>query len=345
VGTGTGLPGGGGSAGGTAGLPPASGSLGHGRRAGAGRGEGRRPAAAPVPHGLARDFALCARVAARHRENFTVASRLAPAGLRPHMHALYAFCRGVDDLGDEFPGDRPAALDAWEAELRRCYGGRPERPEFRALQETIRRFDLPPEPFFRLIEANRRDQVQRRYRTFSELREYCACSAEPVGRLVLALWGYRDAVRQRLSDATCTGLQLANFWQDIGQDLEKRDRCYLPLEDLERFGLAVEDLRQGRAGGRLRALMAFEVERARRLLARGSGLEPLVPGRLAFQLRLYRLGGEAVLRALERQGLDPLARRPAVGWAERAAIALRALLARHPGCEAEVVGDVDRAGL
>lgn len=294
---------------------------------------------------LADAYARCARLAARHYENFTVASHLVPREKRPHMHAIYAFCRGVDDLGDEFPGDRPGALDAWEAELRRCYGGRPERPEFRALQATIRRFELPIAPFLALIEANRRDQVQNRYPTFADLRAYCACSAEPVGRLVLALWGFRDPERQRLSDATCTALQLANFWQDVRRDLEERDRLYLPLEDLDRFGLRVDDLRAGRADRRLRDLLAMETARARRLFATGSRLEGLVPGRLAIQLRLYRLGGEAVLDALEKQGFDSLTHRPVVGRSRKAAIALRSLVSGPPSLEVGGAAHDGRAGL
>jgi squalene synthase HpnC len=278
-----------------------------------------------VPPELRPAYARCGWLAARHYENFTVASRLVPGALRPHLWALYAYCRGVDDLGDEHGGDRLQALAEWEQELRRCYAGGPRRPEFRALEHTIRRFDLPAEPFLALIEANRRDQDPRPYETFAELRGYCACSADPVGRLVLALWGFRDARRQSLSDDVCTALQLTNFWQDLGADLA-RGRLYVPLEDLRRFDLSVDDLLRRKADGRVRALLAFEVERTRRLFERGSALEALVSPRLRLQLRLYRLGGEAVLAALEGQGFDPFRRRPALGRGAKAAVGLGALL-------------------
>ena len=277
-----------------------------------------------VPAGLRDDYAHCARVA-RHYENFTVASRVLPAAMRPHLFALYAYCRGVDDLGDEHGGDRLAALAAWEEELDRCFGGgEPRAPAFRALRATIRRFALPRQPFADLIEANRLDQRKRAYATFADLRGYCRLSADPVGQLVLALFGIRDAARTGLSDATCTALQLANFWQDVGRDLDA-GRLYLPLEDLERFGCQRADVERRRAAPPLRRLMAFEVERTRALFASGAALETRVPPRLGLQLRLYRLGGTAVLDALERQGYDPFVRRPRVGAAGKLRVALRAL--------------------
>ncbi len=277
-----------------------------------------------VPAGLRGDYARCARVA-RHYENFTVASRVLPGTMRPHLFALYAYCRGVDDLGDAYGGDRLAALAAWEGELDRCFGGgEPRSPVFRALRATIRRFDLPRQPFADLIEANRMDQVRRAYATFADLLGYCRLSADPVGRLVLALFGLRDADRVRQSDDTCTALQLTNFWQDVGRDLDA-GRLYLPLEDLERFGCRRADVERRRADPPLRRLLAFEVARTRALFASGAALEARVPSRLGLQLRLYRLGGTAVLEALGRQGYDPFVRRPRVGAAGKVRVALRAL--------------------
>jgi squalene synthase HpnC len=238
---------------------------------------------------------------------------------------VYAYCRGVDDLGDEAEGDRLALLDGWEAELRRCYDGDAHRPAFVALQETIRRFDIPPEPFLRLIEANRMDQRVSRYRTFTDLRAYCQNSANPVGHLVLYLFGYRDEERQRLSDETCTALQLTNFWQDVRRDLDK-GRIYIPLEEMERFGCREADLLAARFDGRFRDLMAFQVRRTRELFRSGLELIPQVRGRLRLDLRLFSLGGLAVLDAIEGIGYDVLHRRPKLSRARKGWLALRGLL-------------------
>ncbi len=276
-------------------------------------------------YSLAEAYAYCQRVATSHYENFIVASWLLPRALRPHVHAVYAYCRGVDDLGDEAEGDRLTLLDDWEAELRRCYNGRPQQLPFVALQETIGRFNIPPEPFLRLIEANRRDQRVDRYRTFSDLLGYCENSANPVGHLVLYLFGYRDEERQRLSDATCTALQLTNFWQDVRRDLDK-GRVYIPLEEMERFGYREADLLEGCFDGRFRELMAFQVERTRELFRRGLRLIPKVRGRLRLDLRLFSLGGLAVLDAIEAVGYDVLHRRPKLSRTRKAWLAVRALL-------------------
>ena len=276
-------------------------------------------------YSLAEAYAYCQRLTTSHYENFTVASWLLPHALRPHVHAVYAYCRGVDDLGDEAEGDRLALLDDWEAELRCCFDGNARLPAFVALQETIRRFDIPPEPFLRLIEANRMDQRVNRYRTFTDLQAYCQNSANPVGHLVLYLFGYRDEERQRLSDSTCTALQLTNFWQDVRRDLGK-DRIYIPLEEMERFHYSEEDLLAARFDGRLRDLMTFQVRRTRELFRSGLELIPRVRGRLRLDLRLFSLGGLAVLDAIEDVGYDVLNRRPKLSRARKALLALRGLL-------------------
>ena len=276
-------------------------------------------------YSLAQAYAYCQRLATSHYENFTVASWLLPRALRPHVHAVYAYCRGVDDLGDEADGDRPALLDDWEAELRRCFDGDAQQPAFVALQETIHRFDIPPEPFLRLIEANRMDQRVNRYRTFTDLQAYCRNSANPVGHLVLYLFGYRDEERQRLSDATCTALQLTNFWQDVRRDLGK-GRIYIPLEEMERFHYSEDDLLAARFDGRFRDLMSFQVRRTRKLFRSGLELLPRVRGRLRLDLRLFSLGGLAVLDAIEDIGYDVLNGRPKLSRARKALLALRGLL-------------------
>ncbi|MBI2913596.1 MAG: squalene synthase HpnC [Chloroflexi bacterium] len=277
------------------------------------------------PYSLAEAYAYCQRLATSHYENFTVASWLLPRALRPHMYAVYAYCRGVDDLGDEAEGDRLTLLDEWEAELRRCYDGGPRQPAFVALQETIRRLDIPPEPFLRLVEANRIDQRVSRYRTFSDLLGYCENSANPVGHLVLYLFEYRDKERQKLSDATCSALQLTNFWQDVRRDLDK-GRIYIPLEDMGRFGYSEADLLETRFDERFCDLMAFQVERTRKLFRRGLGLISRVRGRLRLDVRLFSLGGLAVLDAIERSGYDVLHRPPKLSKPRKAWLAVRALL-------------------
>ena len=279
----------------------------------------------PRPYSLAEGYAYCQRLATSHYENFSVVSWLLPRPLRPHMYAVYAYCRGVDHLGDEAEGDRLALLDDWEAELRRCYEGSPQQPAFVALQETVRRFDIPTEPFRRLIEANRADQRVSRYRTYNDLLGYCENSANPVGRLVLYIFGYRDEERQMLSDATCTALQLTNFWQDVRRDLDK-GRIYIPLEDMERFGYGEADLLAGRSDGRFRDLMAFQVQRTRELFRDGLALIPKVSGRLTLDLRLFSLGGLAVLDAIEGMGYDVLQRRPTLSRARKAWLVVRGLL-------------------
>ena len=278
---------------------------------------------APAPT-LAEAYAHCRRIALGHYENFPVVSWLLPSALRGPMYAVYAYCRGVDDLGDEAAGDRLALLDEWEAELRRCYDGTPADPRFVALADAIRRFDMPPEPFLRLVEANRRDQRQARYETFDELLDYCAYSANPVGRLVLRVFGYPDGERATLSDATCTALQLTNFWQDVVRDFAM-GRVYLPLQDMADFGVSESDLAAGRSTRALRELMRFQVDRTRDYFRRGLPLIGSVRGRLRVDLRLFTLGGLAVLDAIERQRYDVLRRRPTVSKTQRVWLGLRAL--------------------
>jgi len=266
-------------------------------------------------------FAWCRDYARQHDENFTVVSWFLPNRLRRHFFSVYAFCRWTDDLGDEAKGDRLALLDAWERELRACFDGRREHPLWLALGRTVEHFAIPMEPFLRLIEANRMDQRITRFETYAGLLHYCDHSATPVGRMVLHVLGYGDEERGRLSDATCVGLQLANFWQDVSVDLGK-GRVYLPLEDLHRFGYSQEELRRGVVNDAFRSLMRFEVQRARALFDEGRGLEALLDRQARIDVRLFRLGGEAVLDAIERAGYDVISARPRVGKARKAWLAL-----------------------
>ena len=261
-------------------------------------------------------YAQCAALARSHYENFTVASWLLPGDKRPHLNAIYAFCRFVDDLGDEYAGDRLGALDEWEADLRRCYDGEPVHPYLLALQNTIREFDIPIEPFARLVEANRMDQTAKRHRTYQDLELYCRHSANPVGHLVLYVFGYRDEERQRLSDFTCIGLQLANFWQDVARDYGT-GRIYLPLEDMERFGYSESELGRGEVTDGFRRLMGFEVGRTRDLFAKGLKLVDTLNGRFKLDVALFSKGGMKVLDAIERRGYDVLSARPTVSRAAK----------------------------
>jgi squalene synthase HpnC len=261
-------------------------------------------------------FAWCRRYAREHDENFTVVSWFLPKDLRPHFFSLYAFCRWTDDLGDEADGDRLQLLDEWEHELNDCYAGRRTQPLFVALGRTIDQFDIPADPFLRLIEANRMDQRIRRFETYDELLRYCEQSAAPVGRMVLYVLGYRDERRQQLADATCVGLQLANFWQDVSVDLAK-GRMYIPLADMRRFHYREEALKSGVVDDAFRSLLRFEVNRSRQLFQQGRELEALVSRRARTDVRLFRLGGEAVLDAIERANYDVLSRRPRVGKAKK----------------------------
>ena len=288
----------------------------------------------------------CERLARTHYENFTVGSLLMPKPLRRHMYALYAYCRTVDDLGDEAiqgaanphfaaelvpagasGGDtgsyRLALLDWWESELDACYEGQPSNPVHVALKETIREFDLPREPLQRLIEANRMDQRAQRYPTYGDLLHYCDHSANPVGRLVLHLFGYGDEERQRMSDATCTALQLVNFWQDVARDYRK-GRIYIPLEDMESFGYTENDLADGVENQAFRDLMAFEVGRAEGLFREGAPLAGTLTGPARLDVALFTRGGMAVLEAIRKQDYRVLGKRPALSRARKAGLFLSA---------------------
>jgi squalene synthase HpnC len=239
------------------------------------------------------------------QENFPVASRVLPRAVRGHLLAIYGFARLVDDTGDELPGDRMAALDALEAELDRAYFGTATNPVFVRLTPTVQQLGLDDAPFRALIEANRVDQVVTRYDTWASLRQYCALSANPVGRLVLAVFGAATPERLAWSDDVCTALQLVEHLQDVGEDFA-RGRIYLPAEDLARFGASEVDLATSEASGPLRAVIAFEVARARRLFAAAPVLSRSLPGRARAAVAGFAGGGLATLDAIERAHHDVL---------------------------------------
>ena len=255
-------------------------------------------------------------------ENFPVAPFFLPRAWRDDLMAVYGYARLVDDIGDgdlapggadarhlglapEEAEDRLALLDAFEADLRRVFDGTPRHPLLRALQPTVRRCGLTPEPFLGLIAANRQDQLVRRYETYDDLLAYCELSANPVGRLVLAITGTDTPERIRRSDEICTALQIVEHLQDVAEDLGN-DRIYLPAEDLKRFHVTEDDLARPTAGASVRALIAFEAERARELLHAGIPLVGSVHGRLRLLLAGFTAGGLAALDAITAAGFDVL---------------------------------------
>lgn len=282
------------------------------------------PASAPS---LPDAYAYCERLARTHYENFSVASWFLPKRLRQHFFNVYAYCRISDDLGDE-TGDCAASLqllDEWETELDACYGGSPRHPVFVALAGTVREFDIPKHEFADLLTAFRQDQTTTRYQTFEDLLGYCRYSANPVGHLVLYLCGYRDPERQQLSDFTCTALQLANFWQDVSADFAK-GRIYVPLEDLQRYGVSEDDIRDSKNTEQLREMVRFEVRRAREWFERGLPLVGKVSRELAIDIELFSRGGQEILKAIERQGHAVLGNRPAISKGRKVTLVARAAL-------------------
>ncbi len=320
----------------------------------------------------------CRRLARSHYENFTVGSWLMPPDKLRHIYIVYAYCRTVDDLGDEatvlqpqastlqpdttsilatrlaaspedFDGDdrayRLALLDLWQEDLEACYAGTPTHPVMVALQETVQTFDLPQAPFLKLIEANRMDQQVQRYPTYQNLLHYCDHSANPVGRLFLHLFGYRDPQQEQMADATCTALQLANFWQDVARDY-RMGRIYLPLEDLERFGCTEAELASGSCTANFRRLMAFQVERTMDLFREGAPLASTLDGVARLDVALFTRGGVAVLEAIRKQGYDVLTGRPSLSRAKKAGLFLSTWLSWKMGLGFRLPGPraADKAG-
>ena len=271
----------------------------------------------------------CARLTASHYENFQVVTWLTPKPLRPAFASVYSFCRWSDDLGDEV-GDKVQAtelLSWWRDGLLGMYQGRASHPVYIALAETAREFAIPIGPFLDLISAFEQDQAVSEYHTFEQLIDYCKRSANPVGRLVLHLGRCFTEDNAGLSDATCTALQLTNFWQDIGRDLDI-GRVYLPREDRERFGYTDQDLKERRFNPEFAALMQFEVDRTRLLFEQGRDLVGRMPKALAVDVELFERGGSAILRKIEAQGYDVWKKRPTLSKASKTWLLARALSSR-----------------
>mgnify|MGYP001360893756 CR=1 FL=1 len=290
------------------------------------------PDAQRQPPSRAAARAYCRQLALTHYENFLVGSLLLPRRLVKHFHAVYAWCRWADDLGDEVT-DRNRALELlawWRAELLLLYAGQVRHPVLVALQDSVKEFGIPPEPFLDLLSAFEQDQRVRHYETFAELHDYCRRSANPVGRIVLHLFRCLTPNCLTLSDAICTGLQLANFWQDVARDW-KIGRVYLPKEDRARFGYTDADLSAGRFVPAFATLMEFQVARARGFLLAGAPLVDLVPEEFQAEVRLFVAGGGAVLDAILSQGGDVWQRRPVVSPWTQSRLLLSCLLCRHLG--------------
>ena len=297
------------------------------------RGWSALPAAYRIPDVAptldeARDY--CRHLAETHYENFHVTTWFRPAELQPHFHSIYAYCRISDDLGDEVP-DKSAALallDLWGRELDACYEGHARHPVFVALAETIRSCSIPKEPFADLLVAFRQDQTVTRYATMDDILGYCRYSANPVGRLVLYACGEvpPDKIEEnfRLSDATCSALQLANFWQDVRVDFLK-DRVDIPQDDMQRFGVTDETIASGVATPEFRALLRQEVDFARALFEQGLPLIGRVNRDLALDLDLFSRGGLEILRAIERRDYDVLSARPVISKLTKFSLAARAM--------------------
>jgi len=273
--------------------------------------------------------AYCKRLALSHYENFLVASVFLPRPMRQPFYNVYAFCRTADDIADETADPVVATneLRRWQNLLASCRDGHSSEPIFVALGDTIRRFDLSIEPFDNLLRAFLRDQTETRYESFHELLAYCRWSADPVGRIVLRLAAADSPENVRWSDSICTGLQLANHWQDVGRDLQS-GRVYLPLEDLRRFGLDVNDLRNHQHRDRLCELVRFQTDRAEGYLRAGMPLADSVPSWLAKEIRLFIHGGLATLEQIRRVGYDVIRKRPTVSRWQQMRLVTAAFLGR-----------------
>jgi squalene synthase HpnC len=280
-------------------------------------------------------FAYCAEVTNAHYENFPVASLFLPKEKRPYIQSIYAFARQADDYADEGNRrneERLALLDSWERQLKCCYEplapSEDTHPVFVALRETVRRLDIPIEPLLDLLTAFKMDVTKNRFTTFDEVLHYCRHSANPVGRLVLIIFGYRNEELWKLSDHICTALQLTNFWQDIAVDFQK-NRIYIPQVDLERFGYTERDFSGSTVDDRFTALLRFEIERTRELFYNGAELPTLVDKDLRLELKLVWFGGLTILKKIERLRYDVFRRRPAIHAGNKLAIFLNALFRRE----------------
>ncbi|HOJ05335.1 MAG TPA: squalene synthase HpnC [Bacteroidota bacterium] len=281
---------------------------------------------------LTADYAHCQRIVRGHYENFPVASIALPRRLRPHVAAVYAFARHADDLADEgsrSTDERLRLLDAWREELHRCTRERSALPEFRALGDTLLRFSIPVQLFDDLLDAFAQDVVKHSYATYDEVLDYCRRSANPVGRIVLALFSRLDERSGRYSDAICTALQLTNFWQDVSVDRLK-PRVYIPLEDLHRHGVREQDVLEGRDSPALRECIAFQLRRTRELFREGTGLFDHLPLRLRMEVRAVWQGGVSILEKISALRYNVVSIRPTLTFIDHVRMLRAAMRAGAP---------------
>ncbi|MBI5756535.1 MAG: squalene synthase HpnC [Nitrospirae bacterium] len=278
-----------------------------------------------------KSFSYCSSIASGHYENFPVGSWLIPREKKKYVHTIYAFARKADDFADEKvyrEEERLQLLEDWENRLEGCIDGGSKDPVFIALKETIEKFDIPVGLLKNLIVAFKMDTVNKRYKKMSDVLNYCDYSANPVGRIVLHLFEYKDPELHRLSDFICTALQLTNFWQDIAIDLEK-DRIYLPLEDMERFGYTVDELKSHVINDTFRDLLAGKIRFTRGLFTQGLPLCTSVGKDLSLELRAVWSGGMKILEKIEKNGYDVFNRRPVITALDKVKIFSRALIMGH----------------
>lgn len=274
--------------------------------------------------------AYCTLIARSHYENFIIANKFTPPEIRQHIENIYGFCRYGDDLGDESPFDcqgRIKLLDAWEGDLAEAakdnWNGNPKHPILKAIQITNKKFNIPHEPYWKLIQAFKMDQTKTRYSNWEELKQYCEYSADPVGHLFLYVYGHDDENLRRISNSTCTALQLANHWQDIARDWEQ-ERSYLPQTTLDKHGVTWEQYAKCTATDSWRLMLAEEVERAQSLFDEGKALWDMVDPHLAVDLMMFTKGGEAILQSIRKQRYDTWKKRPKVSKIKQMILFLKA---------------------
>jgi len=260
----------------------------------------------------------CTKIAKSHYENFIISNWFTPTHIKQHIENIYAFCRYGDDLGDDAPfppSERILLLEEWEDDLRRGFenewSGNPRHPIIKAISHTASIFSIPIEPFSKLIKAFKMDQNKTRYQTWDELREYCIHSADPVGHLFLYVYGHDDENLRRISDYTCTALQLANHWQDVSRDLEQ-DRIYMPIDEMKKYGYSMDMYQNRESNEQWHNLMKFQVERARDWFSKGEELWHLVDPMLAVDLQMFTMGGTAVLDSIEKLNFNTWKKRPTI---------------------------------
>ena len=275
-----------------------------------------------------RAFQFCEHLAHDHYENFPVASLLVPREKRPHVCAIYSFARIADNYADEpglTPAERVDSITEWEEQLIDAYRGHARHPVFVALRETVDHFEIPVELFQRLLKAFRSDVTTHRYESFEDVLEYCENSANPIGRLMLLLFNYRSETSMEFSDSICTALQLANFWQDVAIDL-KKDRVYIPLDDIREFGYSEEELLGLQCSQAFKDLMCYQVERTEQMFQEGKPLLSDVGSDLRMELKLTWKGGMWILKKIEQQDYDVLARRPSLSLLDKTSILFSSLV-------------------